>query len=75
MNGPVERRRAVDLRRVDVGLACERGADRLAIAAHRGIRDLRSRRSRGCHAEQKEADDKTCDSHHRVTLSKAGAAA
>jgi hypothetical protein len=75
LDGPMKRRGAVDLRGVDVGLAGKRGADRFAIAAHRGVRDCRRRCRLGGAAGQENEDDETHETHHRVTLSKAGAAA
>ena len=71
----MQRRGAVDLRGVDVALGGERGADRFAIAALRGVRDCRRRCRVGGGAGDKNEDDETHQTHHRVTLSKAGAAA
>ena len=45
LHGPVERRRAVNLREIDVGLACDRGSNRPTVAAHRRVGHFRRRPS------------------------------
>ena len=54
--GPVQRRHAVALRRVDVGVLLQQRANRRRVAAHRGIRNRARARARARRGRQQQDD-------------------